>query len=216
MVCTVGTVGTRYRQRQETAFQVASVILTAVEAKVGNYLIFLPSFAYLRQIHTCFLSLLQQHKSFAPTVMIQSPQMDETARWKFLSRFNRFGETTLVAFAVLGGVFGEGIDLAGEQLSGVVIVGTGLPMFCPERELMREYYQQTMEGGFEYAYMYPGFNKVQQAAGRVIRSENDRGFVILIDDRYLRREYAELMPEDWNPQILTSNEELADAIARFA
>ncbi len=216
LVRIMDAIGTRYRQRQETAIQVAAAIDVATAAKVGNYLVFLPSFAYLRQIHACFMSLVQHKQAAAPTVLVQTPHMSEAARHEFLSQFARFGQTTLVAFAVLGGVFGEGIDLAGEQLSGVVIVGTGLPMFCPERELMRAYYQQTLDGGFEYAYMYPGFNKVQQAAGRVIRSENDRGFVVLIDDRYARPEYLELMPEEWNPQALTSEAELADEIAAFA
>ena len=215
LVCLAGAIGTRYRQRQETAWQVASAIDAATSQKTGNYLVFLSSFAYLRQIQACYLEQMRRKSTPAPTVIAQTPGMSETGRQRFLDHFSRFGKNTLVAFAVLGGVFGEGIDLVGDRLSGVVIVGTGLPLFCPEREIMREYYQNTMDGGFEYSYMYPGFNKVQQAAGRVIRSEEDRGFVVLIDDRYLRPEYTEIVPEEWNTKIVNNDDELAEAIQTF-
>lgn len=215
LVCLAGTIGTRYRQRQETAWQVASAIDAATSQKTGNYLVFLSSFAYLRQVQSSYFELVRGKTEPAPVVIAQTPGMSETNRQRFLDHFSRFGKTTLVAFAVLGGVFGEGIDLVGDRLSGVVIIGTGLPLFCPEREIMREYYQNTLDGGFEYAYMYPGFNKVQQAAGRVIRSEEDRGFVVLIDDRYLRPEYTDILPEEWNPKKVGNDDELAQIIREF-
>ena len=215
LVCIAGTISTRYRQRSETVFQVASSIDAAVSVKIGNYLVFLSSFEYLRQVHAAFMEIRRKKGGQEILVQMQTGSMSEANRKKYLDMFSRYGKQTLVSFAVLGGVFGEGIDLAGDRLSGVVIVGTGLPLFCPEREIMKEYYQNTMDGGFEYAYMYPGFNKVQQAAGRVIRSEEDRGFVVLVDDRYVRPEYRELLPEEWNALYVNSAEELSDQIGRF-
>ena len=215
LVCIAGTISTRYRQRSETVYQVASAIDAAVSVKTGNYLVFLSSFEYLRQVHAAFMETRRKKGGQEILVQVQTVNMSEASRKKYLDMFSRYGKQTLVSFAVLGGVFGEGIDLAGDRLGGVVIVGTGLPLFCPEREIMKEYYQNTMDGGFEYAYMYPGFNKVQQAAGRVIRSEEDRGFVVLVDDRYLKPEYLELLPEEWNAMAVNTTEELADHIGRF-
>ncbi|HEY5467333.1 MAG TPA: ATP-dependent DNA helicase [Clostridia bacterium] len=215
LVCIVGTVSTRFRDRRDTVYQVAALIDAAVSAKTGNYLVFLPSFEYLRQVHSAFMGVKSREAGPERVVQTQTPNMSDAHRSRYLESFSRYGDRTLVSFAVLGGVFGEGIDLAGDRLSGVIIIGTGLPMFCPEREIMKEYYQDTMDGGFEYAYMYPGFNKVQQAAGRVIRSDEDRGFVVLVDDRYLRPEYAELLPEDWNPHYVQDAAELSETIRSF-
>ena len=101
-------------------------------------------------------------------------------------------------FAVMGGMFGEGIDLVGDRLSGAIIVGVGLPQVCIERDILRQYFQDKNDMGFEYAYIYPGMNKVLQAAGRVIRTENDRGVVLLIDERFSNYNYRELFPDEWN------------------
>jgi DNA excision repair protein ERCC-2 len=132
-----------------------------------------------------------------------------------MHRFDRFGERTLLAVAVMGGVFSEGIDLIGEKLSGVMIIGVGLPQICPEREIMKQYYAETLGSGYEYAYLYPGFNKVQQAAGRVIRSEDDRGFVLLIDDRYATPVYNSLFPNEWHPFTVQDELEAADVLREF-
>ncbi|HPB17373.1 MAG TPA: helicase C-terminal domain-containing protein, partial [Clostridia bacterium] len=105
---------------------------------------------------------------------------------------------TLVAFAVMGGLFGEGIDLVGEMLSGAAIIGPGLPMVCPERELIKKYFDDNDMNGFDYSYTYPGMNRVLQAAGRVIRSETDTGFVLLIDSRFGTSKYKSLFPKWWN------------------
>lgn len=125
--------------------------------------------------------------------------MNEQQREDFLNSFTTDAETTLVAFAVMGGIFGEGIDLKGDLLSGAIIVGVGLPQVCAERDMIRQYYQQKTGNGFDFAYTYPGLNKVQQAAGRVIRSESDRGFVILVDDRFTTSSYKRILPPEWFP-----------------
>ena len=123
--------------------------------------------------------------------------MSEEERAVYLEQFRVDNAGTLVGFAVLGGIFGEGIDLVGDRLVGVIIVGVGLPQVCMERELIRRYYQATLGAGFEYAYLYPGWNRVLQAAGRVIRSEQDRGMVVLIDRRFTEKRYERLWPVWW-------------------
>jgi DNA excision repair protein ERCC-2 len=125
--------------------------------------------------------------------------MDENARTAFLDRFAVDNSQTLVGFAVMGGIFGEGIDLVGDRLSAAAIVGVGLPAITLERELIRTYFDQAINSGFEYAYTYPGMNRVLQAAGRVIRTETDRGVVVLIDSRFKTPRYQQLLPKDWQP-----------------
>jgi DNA excision repair protein ERCC-2 len=115
----------------------------------------------------------------------------------------------------MGGVFGEGIDLVGERLSGAAIVGVGLPGICPERDLIRDYFSQAYQAGFEYAYMYPGINRVLQAAGRVIRTENDRGTVLLIDRRYGTHRYRSLLPPGWQPVSVSDGAQLRTEIEHF-
>jgi len=150
-------------------------ILAAVRTRIGNYLVFLPSYAYLAKVR----QILRQQKNRSDLdFIVQIPSMDEKQKQAFLNRFEQFGNKTLVGLAVLGSLFNEGIDLTGERLSGVVIVGVGLPQISPEREIMSQYFASRLGRGFEYAYQFPGFNKVQQAAGRVIRSESDTGFVL--------------------------------------
>ena len=104
---------------------------------------------------------------------------------------------TLLGFAVLGGIFSEGIDLIGDRLSGVIVVGVGLPQLCFERNLIKDYFDKQGKNGYNYAYVYPGMNKVLQAGGRLIRSEKDRGTIVLIDDRFLQKQYQQLLPMEW-------------------
>ena len=123
--------------------------------------------------------------------------MTESEREEFLAEFEKEREQSLVAFCVMGGLFSEGIDLKEERLIGAVIVGTGLPMVCTEQEILKGYFEETESDGFAFAYQYPGMNKVMQAAGRVIRTAADKGVILLLDDRFLRREYRELFPREW-------------------
>jgi DNA excision repair protein ERCC-2 len=203
---------TRYRLRRDTAEAILDLILAASRQKIGNYLVFVPSFAYLEMVR----GLLRGRTDLGSfDWMFQSRGMSEAMRLKYLRRFEQFGNKTLVAIAVIGGLFAEGIDLAGERLAGVVIVGVGLPQICPEREIMRQYYGEVLGSGYEYAYLFPGFNKVQQAAGRVIRSENDRGFVLLIDDRYETPSYTELFPSEWQAKLVEDAGDLALRLREF-
>lgn len=194
------TISTRYRNRDDEIPRIVDRIHECTGSKVGNYIVFFPSFAYMQKVY-------REYRRRYPddVLIIQESNMDERQRAEFLDRFSSFGETTLIAFAVMGGIFGEGIDLKGELLSGAIVVGVGLPQVCAERDMIRQYYQRKTGNGFDFAYTYPGLNKVQQAAGRVIRSETDRGFVILIDDRFTTPQYQRIMPREWFP-LLTPGE----------
>jgi DNA excision repair protein ERCC-2 len=148
-------------------------------------------------------------------VLPQKPGMTESEREAFLAAFSVEHGETLAGFAVLGGIFGEGIDLVGERLIGAVIVGVGLPQLCVERDLIRDYFQERNSAGFEYAYTFPGMNRVLQAIGRVIRSENDRGVVLLIDARFNEVRYRKLFPTWWKFQRVRNPSALAEAVGNF-
>jgi Rad3-related DNA helicase len=141
--------------------------------------------------------------------------MTEPERDAFLAAFSVEHGETLVGFAVLGGIFGEGIDLVGDRLIGAVIVGVGLPQLCIERDLIRDYFQQQNAAGFEYAYTFPGMNRVFQAIGRVIRSETDRGVVLLIDARFNETRYRRLFPAWWQFQRVRTSDALREAVGDF-
>ena len=183
---------TRYAIRRETAAHVAAAILRAYFLRPGKYIAFFPSYAYLKLVGAELLTAQP-----ALPLLIQENGMEEAARESFLNRFTLDGEP-LLGLCVLGGVFAEGIDLPGERLLGVMVVGVGLPMVCPEQEALRRHYEKTLGDGFAYAYRYPGMHKVLQAAGRVIRSETDRGVVLLIDQRYYQQDYLSLCPPHWH------------------
>ncbi|MCX7774316.1 MAG: ATP-dependent DNA helicase, partial [Clostridia bacterium] len=137
-------------------------------------------------------------------ILCQNREMNDASREAFLSEFESYGDTTRIAFCVMGGIFGEGIDLVGDRLTSVIVVGVGLPQVSPELETLKNYYQDATSSGFAYAYTYPGLNKVLQAAGRLIRTETDRGGLLLIDSRFATQEYLQLMPEEWHPIPRTS------------
>ena len=142
--------------------------------------------------------------------------MDEQARREFLDAFQPDATETLLGFSVMGGVFGEGVDLAGERLIGTAIVGVGLPQVNPRQEILRDYFEESRGSGFAYAYQYPGFNKVLQAAGRVIRTPKDKGVVLLIDSRFGWAEYRQLFPSHWaHCRWLYGPAQLADQLKGF-
>ena len=210
MICT--SLSTRYQQRSATMDAIREMIIEAVSGHTGNYLVYVPSYAYLHQLRM----ILRQNRPEIPIdFMFQQPDLSEARRRQYLARFNTYGQKTLLAFAVIGGQFSEGIDLTGNKLSGVIIVGVGLPRLCPEREIMRQYYENFIGQGYAHAYLLPGFNKVQQAAGRVIRSETDRGFVLLIDDRYDQEHYQNLFPAEWQPHYLDNKDDLRRILDDF-
>ncbi len=203
-------ISTYYRQRHRTKEEVYDAIRTVVRQRIGNYMVFFPSYEYLAMVHERFSEECPEVET-----IVQTPAMLEKERDAFLDRFSENNSNSLVGFVVMGGIFGEGIDLVGERLSGAVIVGVGLPALCPERELIKDYYDRLSGNGFTYAYMYPGINRVFQATGRVIRSEQDRGVVLLIDDRFTRTEYRSLFPSGWRPIIMGNNRAMATQLKRF-
>jgi DNA excision repair protein ERCC-2 len=206
----VTTAATYFRQRRRTAPAVARSIETLVTRRKGNYLVFFPSYAYLQLVREAFDPALPGLE-----VICQRPEMSEGEREAFLDRFELDNPFTLVGLAVLGGVFGEGIDLVGERLCGVAVVGVGLPGVSLERELIRAYFEARGARGFENAYLYPGINRVLQAAGRVIRSEHDRGVVVLMDQRFSTARYAELLPPAWRPMAVGRAGQLAGGLQSF-
>lgn len=185
-------ISTKFRQRSLSYELVAEAISAAVLPNKGNYLIYFPSYDYLQEVYLRFREQNQEIK-----VICQTPYMAEVERENFLESFTANPQDTLIGFALMGGIFGEGIDLIGNRLSGAIIVGVGLPQIGAEREIIRSYYETTNRQGFEFAYMYPGINKVFQAVGRVIRTESDRGIVLLIDERFAQSSYKKLFPEEW-------------------
>lgn len=206
----VDRVSTYFKQRRRTAPDVVRAAAAVVRGKKGNYLLFFPSYDYLRLVYEGFTEVCPE-----VATILQTPEMSETDRSAFLKRFSRDNPETLVGFAVMGGIFGEGIDLVGERLSGAVIVGVGLPGISQENELIRDYFDATIGAGFEFAYLYPGINRVLQAAGRVIRSETDRGVVLLIDQRFGTPRYHALFPSEWRPVMLNDEKDLKNRLDRF-
>ena len=141
--------------------------------------------------------------------------MTEADREAFLAEFSVKREESLAALCVMGGIFSEGIDLTGDQLIGVLIIGTGLPQVNPEQEILKQYFAENGEDGFDYAYRYPGMNKVLQAAGRVIRTMEDRGIIALLDDRFLQPEYQALFPREWREYFIVTRQNVGQAVEAF-
>ena len=169
-------------------------------------MVFFPSYKMMEQVCDVFLEKCQSDPSCETETLIQQPGMKEEERESFLQAFSEelSGERkgSLAAFCVMGGIFGEGIDLKNEQLIGAIVVGTGLPQISNEREILMGYFEKRLGAGFDYAYLYPGMNKVLQAAGRVIRTVEDVGVIELLDERFLQSEYRALFPREWERQTV--------------
>lgn len=203
----------RYKDRELTMPLIAKFILQVCQQHIGNYLIFVPSYQYLFQMKNVISKINKSNDKI--DLIFQTKNMTELQKKSFLQKFEQFGTRNLLAFAVLGSHFNEGIDLQGDKLSGVFVIGTGMPQLSPEREIMTQYYAEKFEGGRAYGYQYPGFNRVQQAVGRLIRSENDIGFAVLIDDRYSNPEWQTIFPDDWLVKQFTEHQELISEIEIF-
>ena len=204
-------ISTRYRDREASVQAVSDALACMAESRTGNYLAFFPSYAYLQQVHEDFAV---RHPNIR--TLVQESRLDDVARAEYLAQFAPDPKETLLGFGVMGGIFGEGVDLAGSRLIGCAIVGVGLPQVNPRQEMLRRYYDAQNGSGFDYAYRYPGMNKVLQAAGRVIRTPEDRGIVLLLDDRFARPEYNRLFPPHWRHiKYLQSTSALADELQRF-
>ena len=207
-------ISTTYRQRAYTYSDVARVIQLTSQSKQGNYLTFFPSYEYLRQVME-HLSNLPEISTSETILMPQTPEMDESARSKFLDAFKQEDGNTRIGLAVMGGIFGEGIDLSGKALIGVIVVGVGLPQVCLERDIIREHFDAIGGNGFDFAYRHPGINRVMQAVGRLIRTEKDRGVAVLIDQRYRDASYHTLLPNEWPMECIEHSEKLETTIRRF-
>ncbi|MDK0784060.1 helicase C-terminal domain-containing protein [Clostridium perfringens] len=193
---------TTYSNRKRTLPKIVNYIIECVKSKRGNYLVFFPSYEYMWMVHE---EIKKREVDFS--LVAQGDHMKEEEKEEFLSLFKEGGEKTHLGLAVLGGHFSEGIDLTLDKLIGVIIIGVGMPKICLERESIKEYYNSIGKNGFDYAYVYPGIIKVLQAAGRCIRTEKDKGVILLLDDRYFTNKYKSLLPREWFLNILVESEE---------
>jgi Rad3-related DNA helicase len=203
-------IATNFKARTDSRKEVVEAIAQLVQGRRGNYLVYFPSYQYLNDVLGDF-----QAAHPLTQVLVQKPGMTEAERDAFLATFSVEHGETLVGFAVLGGIFGEGIDLVGERLIGAVIVGVGLPQLCVERDLIRDYFQNQNSVGFDYAYTFPGMNRVLQAVGRVIRSDTDRGIVLLIDTRFNEPRYRRMFPAWWRFVRVRNPDRLREAVNSF-
>ena len=198
-------VATSFRERYKSIDALVELILCVVTQKRGNYMVFFPSYDYLNAVY--------ERMSVSPLELIrQERQMCDEQREEFLARFSTNNDASLVGFAVMGGVFAEGVDLKGDRLIGAIVVGVGLPQIGIERDLIKSHFG---EQGFAFAYQYPGMNRVLQTAGRVIRDVHDRGIVVLVDPRFCERRYREWMPDDWHAEESNSAEQLMHQVDMF-
>ena len=206
------TVSTRYKRRAESLGALIEMIYALVSANPGNHLIFFPSYQYMNMAYKAFSIAYPEIE-----LVLQAPGMTEAEREEFLARFSddEPARSPLVGFVVMGGIFGEGIDLEGKRLTGAVIVGVGLPGISLENELIRAYFNLLDGTGFEFAYLYPGITRVLQAAGRVIRSETDKGAVLLMDERYATARYRRLLPAHWRPIRIKWQNDITQTLAAF-
>lgn len=213
-------VSTRHDDRETSYRRIVSYIAATVSAKRGNYMVYFPSYAYLDKVYTRFHKKYPQIKT-----VVQTPGMSYAEREAFIGAFRPDGQALQIGFCVLGGSFSEGVDLPGRCLIGALIVGVGIPGLSSERNIMRDYYDERLSAngdevgsrvGYDYAYTYPGMNHILQAAGRVIRRPEDRGVVVLIDDRYTADPYLHLFPPHWKQIAAVGDaESLYEHLSRF-
>ena len=208
-------VSTKYTRRGTEMYRrYAQYIWETIGAKQGNYMAFFPSYKFMEAVYLEFERLMENEPERTQCVF-QAQFMNEEAREIFLETFEEDREESLVGFCVMGGIFSEGIDLAEEKLIGAFIVGTGLPQVCSQREILKNYFDEHGLQGFDYAYIYPGMNKVLQAAGRVIRTEEDKGVILLLDDRFRERRCREIFPIEWDDCAATKLLDIGGKVKDF-
>lgn len=234
LVLVAGDVSSKYTRRNPEEFhRIAGYIRRMVSAKSGNYMVFFPSYKLLEQVlGACleegFGELMElsgepeeaavagkAKETAAIQILVQKPGMEEWEREEFLETFSLERNGSLAGFCVMGGIFSEGIDLKNERLIGAAIVGTGLPQISNEREILKKYYDEKGGGGFDYAFRYPGMNKVMQSAGRVIRTAADRGVILLLDERFLQGDYRRLFPREWEDFQICRLETVEGQLEKF-
>ncbi len=202
-------VSTAYKNRSSAEFEkIADYIVDFTKVKKGNYMVFFPSYKMMEDVY-------QVLSSRGLETVMQKRDMTEEEKEDFLKGFTVDLSRSRIALCVMGGIFSEGIDLTGDRLNGAVIVGCGLPQVGYERELFKFYFDEKNGNGFEYAYLYPGMNKVMQSAGRVIRTDTDRGAILLLDERFLRRQYSDLFPQEWFPYEVVSRQTCKEKTGEF-
>ena len=223
-------VTSRYTRRGDAEYyRIAAYIHNIIEKRQGNYMAFFPSHTFLQQVFEIYQKYFNGEGNVE--CILQESHMNEESREAFLNRFRgnedcdlqslvRMDieieeERSLLGFCVMGGIFSEGIDLKNDSLIGAIIVGTGLPQVCNERELLKKYFDGWGENGFDYAYRYPGMNKVLQAAGRVIRTVDDFGVVALLDERFLSPAYQRLFPREWQEKMVVTVDQIGRKVERF-
>ncbi len=205
-------VSTKYTRRNMGEFQrIAEYIYKTIHCKKGNYMVFFPSYRLMQQVYEVFLTM---DAGKAETIC-QESGMKEEEREAFLQSFEKEYETSFVAFCVMGGIFSEGIDLTNDRLIGAIVVGTGLPQISNEREILKDYYDEVSGNGFDYAFRFPGINKVLQAAGRVIRTTEDHGIILLLDERFLQSDYNPLYPREWSTRKICNVNTIEQEVLNF-
>ena len=203
-------IDTRLGAREKHYERMVAFILALVRSKVANYLVFCPSYEFLKQIESRLADQMVSGR-----IVSQFTGMTEADKIAFLENFEKEGSETVIGMAVLGGSFSEGIDLVGERLEGVVLIGLGTPYMSHENELIKTYYDQRQKNGYTYAYVYPAINKIVQAVGRLIRTETDQGVVLFLEDRYLHSRYKSLLPSQWHIKKLPEPETVYESHLEF-
>lgn len=209
-------VSSRYSRRGQKEYEkMAAYIRDIIRGKHGNYMVFFPSYQLMKDVFDVFTEMELVKAGHGLHIVMQESEMGEDARQAFLDEFQSDDQKSVIGFCVMGGIFSEGIDLKEDRLIGAIIVGTGLPQVSSERELLSRYFNEKCGKGFEYAYLYPGMNKVLQAGGRVIRTERDRGVIALLDERFHYQQYRRIFPREWQNCGRTSLSEIARQVEDF-
>lgn len=207
-------VTSKYTRRSEEEYNaIATYIHEITINRHGNYMVFFPSYNFMDEVHASYKTLFEDGET---EVYAQQTGMKEEEKEEFLARFNEERtESVLIGFCVMGGIFSEGIDLKNDALIGAIIVGTGIPQVCLEQDIIKSFFDYRGESGYDYAYRYPGMNKVLQAAGRVIRTEDDIGVVALLDERFLQNSYKYLFPREWDNYSIVSLKSVSSSVEKF-
>jgi len=205
-------VSTKYTRRTPAEYQkIASYIRQITDSRQGNYLVFFPSYKMMTDVRAYFEAEMQDDTE----ILEQNMHMSEAQREEFLEQFQERESGTLIGFCVMGGIFGEGIDLKKDRLIGAIVVGPGLPQVCNEREILKQYYDRRDMDGFDHAYRYPGMNKVMQSAGRVIRTDEDTGVIVLLDERFGQAQYRSSFPREWADYETCTLRNVKEKLERF-
>ena len=205
-------VSTKYTRRTPAEYQkIASYIRQITDSRQGNYLVFFPSYKMMTDVREYFEAEMQDDTE----ILEQNMHMSEAQREEFLEQFQERESGTLIGFCVMGGIFGEGIDLKKDRLIGAIVVGPGLPQVCNEREILKQYYDRRDMDGFDHAYRYPGMNKVMQSAGRVIRTDEDTGVIVLLDERFGQAQYRSSFPREWADYETCTLRNVKEKLERF-